>query len=179
MQVSAASRDDLISRARQAVLAGGPASSDVPPWIQSSWQRCLSRGLVPQQRVGFDVISQVQMRRSREANRLLALAALPTLQTLAQTIAPTRYFAILTNAQGIVVAASGEIDRADRRATLITREGVDLSEQAVGTTAIGSALTEQHDGCIEVSISLPIQEATHAQVHQFLALGVNVWACWM
>jgi sigma-54 dependent transcriptional regulator, acetoin dehydrogenase operon transcriptional activator AcoR len=145
MQIATSSREALISRARQTVLAGGPLCGDVPSWIQSSWQRCLARGFVPDQPVGFDVISSAQMRRSREANRLLAQAALPTLHTLAQTIAPTRYFAILTNAQGVVVASSGEIDRADRRATLITREGVDLSEQAVGTTAIGSTLVQQHD----------------------------------
>ncbi len=145
MQLAATSREELITLARQAVLSGGPLSGDVPNWIQSSWLRCMARGLSPQQRVGFDVISSAQMRRSREGNRLLAQAALPTLHTLAQTIAPTRYFAILTNAQGVVVASSGEIDSADRRASLITREGVDLSEAAVGTTAIGSALVQQHD----------------------------------
>jgi sigma-54 dependent transcriptional regulator, acetoin dehydrogenase operon transcriptional activator AcoR len=145
MQIAASSREALITRARQTVLAGGPLCGDVPGWIQSSWQRCLARGFSPEQRVGFDVISSAQQKRSRETNRLLALAALPTLYSLAQTIAPTRYFAILTNAQGVVVASSGEIDRTDRRATLITREGVDLSERTVGTTAIGSTLVQQHD----------------------------------
>ena len=37
---------------------------------------------------------------------------------------------------------NGAIDRRDRRVDLITRIGVDLSEDSVGTTAIGAALTE-------------------------------------
>ncbi len=138
-------RLDRIAQSRSVVLGGHSGPVAVQSWIAQSWQRCLARGFAPDQPVGFDVVSSTQMRRSREANRLLAQAALPTLHSLAQTIAPTRYFAILTNARGVVVASSGEIDRADRRATLITREGVDLSEQAVGTTAIGSTLVQQHD----------------------------------
>jgi len=43
----------------------------------------------------------------------------------------------------VVVDVNGPIDRSDRRADLITRIGTDLSEQRVGTTAIGTALTEQ------------------------------------
>ena len=57
-------------------------------------------------------------------------------------IANTRYFAILTNASGVVVDVNGPIDRSDRRASMITRVGVDLSEASVGTTAIGAALVE-------------------------------------
>jgi transcriptional regulator of acetoin/glycerol metabolism len=82
------------------------------------------------------------MRRTEEANHLLAQAARPVLKKLGAAIADTRYFAILTNAQGVVVDVSGPIDRQDRRADLITRIGVDLSEASVGTTAIGAALTE-------------------------------------
>lgn len=145
MQSASSSRESLISRARHAVLASGSQSDDVPMWIQGSWQRCLAQGFSPNQRLGFDVISQAHMRRSREANHCLVLAASSTLHSLATTIAPTRYFAILTNAQGVVVASSGAMDTRDRRATLITREGVDLSERAVGTTAIGGALIEQRD----------------------------------
>jgi transcriptional regulator of acetoin/glycerol metabolism len=42
----------------------------------------------------------------------------------------------------VVVDVVGPIDRSDRRARLITRIGVDLSERAVGTTAIGAVLAE-------------------------------------
>jgi transcriptional regulator of acetoin/glycerol metabolism len=64
------------------------------------------------------------------------------LAELARAIADIRYFAILTNAEGIVVDVHGPVDRQDRRAEVIARVGVDLSEKAVGTTAISAALTE-------------------------------------
>jgi transcriptional regulator of acetoin/glycerol metabolism len=63
---------------------------------------------------------------------------------LARAIVNTRYFVIMTNAQGVVVDAQGAIDHSDARAHLITRVGTDLSEMRMGTTAIGATLTELH-----------------------------------
>jgi transcriptional regulator of acetoin/glycerol metabolism len=144
MQVPS-SRLDLITQSRNVLLGGKRGQVAVHDWIAASWQRCIQAGRQPQQRLAFDTISSAMQRRTRETNRQLAQAAQSTLQQLGQAIAPIRYFAILTNAQGVVVASSGQIDSQDRRAALITREGVDLSEKAVGTTAIGAALAEQAD----------------------------------
>ncbi len=142
---STSSRLDLITQSRRVLLGGQRGKVAVHNWIAASWQRCITAGHEPQQRVAFDMISSALQRRSREANRQLAQAAQGTLQQLGTAIAPIRYFAILTNAQGVVVASSGQIDSQDRRATLITREGVDLSERAIGTSAIGAALSELSD----------------------------------
>ena len=133
-----------IEQAREMVFQGGSQGVDagLSPWITRSWQRCIDMGLQPGQRVGFDAISVQHMRRVQEANRPLVQAAQPVLAELARTIADIRYFAILTNAEGVVVDAHGPVDRQDRRAEVITRVGVDLSEKAVGTTAISAALTE-------------------------------------
>ena len=111
-------------------------------WIERSWRRCLASGQRPDQGVGFDVIPQQVLRRTEEANHPLITAARPVLDKLGRAIANTRYFAILTDAQGIVIDVGGPVDRSDRRAQLITRIGVDLSERSVGTSAIGAALTE-------------------------------------
>ncbi|MBC7603179.1 MAG: histidine kinase, partial [Ramlibacter sp.] len=113
-------------------------------WIERSWRRCLDDGLTPGQQVGFDQVPHEALRRVEEANHSLVTAARPVLERLGRAIASTRYFAILTNEQGVVIDAHGHIDRSDRRATLITRIGADLSERAVGTTAIGAALSELH-----------------------------------
>jgi transcriptional regulator of acetoin/glycerol metabolism len=111
-------------------------------WIERSWRRCLANGQRPDQRVAFEVIPAQAPRRVEEANHALAQAARPVLEKLGRAIAHSRYFAILTDAQGMVVDVDGPIDRGDRRARLITRIGVDLSERAVGTTAIGAVLAE-------------------------------------
>lgn len=138
-----------IASARHAVMQEGRPFTDAlvenwfeRAWIERSWRRCLESGQRPQQRVGFDLIPQQAFKRVEEANHMLISAARPVLERLARAIASTRYFAILTNHEGIVIDAHGPIDRADPRAHLITRVGVDLSERAVGTTAIGAALTE-------------------------------------
>jgi transcriptional regulator of acetoin/glycerol metabolism len=128
---------DLVFQGRSTEVQPG-----VSPWIAQSWQRCLDMGLQPGQAVGFDAVSAQHMRRVQEASRPLVQAAQPVLVELARTIADIRYFAILTNVQGIVVDVHGPVDRQDKRADVIARVGVDLSEKAVGTTAISATLSE-------------------------------------
>jgi len=134
-----------IARARQAALEEHtPApSGSLSPGVERSWQRCLQWGLEPQRAVVFDRVSHQQTLRTQEANQRLVQTARPILDKLGRAIVNTRYFAILTNRDGVVVDTSGAIDHTDPRADLITRIGTDLSEHAVGTTAIGMALTEQ------------------------------------
>ena len=137
-------RLERIEQAREMVFQGRSVAlgSGVAPWITQSWQRCLDMGLQPRQTVGFDAVSAQHMRRVQEASRPLVQAAQPVLAELARAIADIRYFAILTNAEGIVVDVHGPIDRQNRQADVIARVGVDLSEKAVGTTAISAALSQ-------------------------------------
>lgn len=141
---SALMRLDGIARARRAWLHDGVPEHPglVEPWITRSWQRCLAMGRQPREAIAFDVLTRGAMRNTRDANHVLTHAAHGVLLELGRALADTRYFAILTNAAGVVIDASGPIDRSDRRADLITRIGVDLSERSVGTTAIGAALTD-------------------------------------
>src|SRR6185369_5397097 len=106
------------------------------------WRRCLASGQRPEQRLGFDMIAAPARKRVIDSSQPLVRAARPVLERLSRALATTRYFAILTDQDGIVVDAHGPIDRSDRRADLITRVGVELSERSVGTTAIGAALAE-------------------------------------
>lgn len=140
-----------IAHARRAVMLEGRSFTDTlvegwyeRAWIERSWRRCLAGGRQPGQPVAFDLIPAQALRRVEEANHELIRAGRPVLERLARAIASTRYFAVLTNRDGVVVDAHGPIDRSDQRAHLITRVGVDLSERAVGTTAIGAALAELH-----------------------------------
>lgn len=147
-------RMQQIASARRAVMHEHRSATDVlvdgwydrswieRHWIERSWRRCLAQGHRPDHRVQFDLIPAQAMRRAEESSHALLQAARPVMSRLARAIAGSRYFAVLTDAQGTVVGVDGAIDRSDRRASLITRVGVDLSERAVGTTAIGAALAE-------------------------------------
>lgn len=137
-------RLSLIESAREAVLHHG--SLDAVPWlagpIERSWRRCVARGMNPVDRVEFDAVSASSVRQLLEANRPLIDAAAPAIRSLSRAMLHTRYFAILTDARGTVIDVNGPIDRSDPHAAGIARVGVDLSESAVGTTAIGTALAD-------------------------------------
>lgn len=111
--------------------------------ITRSWQRCLGNGHRPAQRITFDPVPRQRQRAAGEAQRPLRDAARPVLAQLARAVAGTQYFAMLTNAQGIVIDTAALAPGAVRAAQDMARIGVDLSEAAVGTSAIGLALAEQ------------------------------------
>ena len=137
-------RLEAIAKARRSVLKDGrSAEAQVSPWVERSWQRCLQHGLSPEETAEFDVISTAHSRHTSDGNAHLVQTAKPLLEKLGKAIVNTGYFVILTNQHGVVVDVNGPIDRSDRRADLITRIGTDLSEQRVGTTAIGTALSEK------------------------------------
>lgn len=138
-----------IAQARRTVIDEGrglpqPGLGAQRGWIERSWRRCLERGDDPARRLEFDSVSVMQMRDSAERNRTLLEAARPALDGLARAVARTRYFALLTDARGVVIDVAGAVDHADRRAHAVARVGVDLSEPSVGTSAIGAALREKH-----------------------------------
>ena len=139
----AAQRLAQIDRARRAVLfreTDGPAA--VAPWLERSWRRCLGMGLDPSRPIAFEAVSAAATRNALDASRPLLQAAAPVIRSLSRAMANTRYFAILTDARGVVIDVNGPVDSQDPRAAQIARVGVDLSERAVGTTAIGLALTD-------------------------------------
>ncbi len=133
-----------LDQARAAILQEGAQSSPlVADWISDSWLRCLSTGMQPHFQVAFDPLTQSHIRRTLDQNHELVQAAHPELERLGRAIAGTSFFALITDANGVVIDVGGAIDRHDRRVDAIARVGVELSEQSVGTTAISAALTEK------------------------------------
>jgi transcriptional regulator of acetoin/glycerol metabolism len=113
-----ARRLQSIEQARQVALnerAALPAGW-IAPWIERSWQRCIHQGLQPGHLQAFEAVGAAHQRHTREANQHLRHTAQPMLESLGRAIVNTRYFAILTNAAGVVVDVSGPIDRSDPRA---------------------------------------------------------------
>ncbi len=138
-------RSAAVQSARRAVLDAGPTAdlSTIEPWLARSWQRCMSRGAQPNEPVVFNSVRKSQLDEVTERNHAFVAAAQNSITRLAQMVSGLAYFALLTDAQGIVIHVDGAIDRADS-ATSLARVGVDLSEAAIGTSAICAALTEKH-----------------------------------
>ena len=139
-----AERQHLIAQARSALLSLKPEPSPlaIEPWIVRSWQRCLANGHQPAQPLAFNMVSAPAVQRTADQHAALLQAARPVLAQLTRAIAGMHYFALLTDARGMVIEVQGAVDRNDPRAHAIGRVGIDLSEAAVGTTAIGAALAE-------------------------------------
>ena len=139
-----AERQHLIAQARSALLSLKPEPSPLAlePWIVRSWQRCLANGHQPAQPLAFNMVSAPAVQRTADQHAALLQAARPVLAQLTRAIAGMHYFALLTDARGVVIEVQGAVDRNDPRAHAIGRVGIDLSEAAVGTTAIGAALAE-------------------------------------
>lgn len=142
--VNPAARLEQIEQARRHVLFGHGAAAavGVPPEIERSWRRCLAMGHRPQHKVAFDTVSAAAMNRASQGSRPLRQAAAPVIRSMSRAMLHTRYFAILTDAQGTVIDVQGPIDRGNPHVAAIARIGVDLSEAAVGTTAIGTTLAD-------------------------------------
>ncbi|MEY4439080.1 MAG: hypothetical protein RIQ36_544 [Pseudomonadota bacterium] len=143
--ISPATRLSRIAQAREHVIEQGAALQAplIESWIERSWKRCLAWGRTPQEQLAFDAVSRSQIQHIKDANQPMLQAAEEELDRLSRAIAGTRYFALLTDAHGVVIDTRGEINSRDTRASRIARVGVNLSEQHVGTTAIGAVLAEQ------------------------------------
>jgi transcriptional regulator of acetoin/glycerol metabolism len=100
-------------------------------------------GHEPERPVTFNEVIASSTRQLLETNRPLLAAAAPVIRTLTRAMLHTRYFAILTDARGTVIDVHGPVGQNDPPARLLARIGVDLSESAVGTTAISTTLAEQ------------------------------------
>jgi len=138
-------RHQQVARARSLVfgdqaLAGSPPG--IAPWLWRSWQRCLAAGRRPDERVVYEALGPHALRQTRDGHEVLLQAARPVMAQLVGAVGAMHYFSLLTDARGTVLEVQGPLERNDIRVQAIARVGVDLSEQGVGTTAIGAALAE-------------------------------------
>lgn len=131
-----------IDQARHQAFDEGHVSVGLSPLIERSWQRCLALGLNPRDKVVFDPVSPSRIKQALDKSQSLISASQPVIQTLTRALLHTRYFALLTDADGVVLDVQGALDAQNPAARAIARVGVDLSEQRVGTTAIGACLAD-------------------------------------
>lgn len=132
-----------IDQARHRAFDEGVVSVGLPLLIERSWQRCLAFGLNPRDKVVFDPVSGSRIKQAIEKSQPLISVSQPVIQTLTRALLHTRYFALLTDADGIVIDVQGALDAQNPAVRAIARVGVDLSEQQVGTTAIGACLSDE------------------------------------
>ncbi|MEW5887882.1 MAG: GAF domain-containing protein [Pseudomonadota bacterium] len=113
------------------------------PVIEASWRRCLDAGLHWQGRPDIEPVRRDTLDLMRDRNSQLMAHALPVMETLYQQIANTQSMVVLSDAGGYVLHSLGDAEFLGRAERVALAPGVDWSEPAKGTNAIGTALAEQ------------------------------------
>ena len=111
--------------------------------ILRSWSRCMTSGLGEHDRLTFDPVGRARISECRDRQAELRRLAEPAALRLATAVVPARHMVILTDADGVAVSVYGDGSRVSRTLQMLARPGVDLSERAIGTNSMGTALRER------------------------------------
>lgn len=133
------SPEQRVALARQRFFEDGQRPSGmVNEAVLQSWSRCLRGRLDPHKAAEFEPVTPSRVHSVLRASRELLDAASHELDRLRVTLAGTTSTALLTDAQGVIVGSTFAQARAhERLMPVTTRVGVNLAEEAVGTTAPG------------------------------------------
>jgi transcriptional regulator of acetoin/glycerol metabolism len=115
----------------------------IPDPIWQSWQRCVVRGLRAEEAIEFNPVHRTTASATAERNRHLIVAAEPAVIRLADAMTGSGYGILVTDREGACVAVHGPIDSCSRHLRQALRPGVDLSESAVATNAMATAMMEE------------------------------------
>lgn len=134
---------DRIWRARHAYFDEKKLPEDlVDRLLLSSWQRCQNSGRSQAEHVAFDPVERPSLSLLLEQNRDLLQIAKLELDALAQSLSDAGYAVLMTDSEGRVLAVAGDLDRRSAPLRQAFRVGVDVSEAAIGTSAMSLAISE-------------------------------------
>lgn len=127
------------SRARHAVIEGAMPPPWVDPFLAQSWKRCSMSGRSTSEKIDFTDVARPRFQELVETNRAMLSAYEKVLPHVLQALTGTRCGVMVTDVNSIVLAnvMSDTVDASLRGAM---RLGLDLSEEAVGTTAMDLAI---------------------------------------
>lgn len=119
-----------------------------PGALQDSWDRSRRHGLAECSPLDDTALAPADLTaRLQENNRLLALSR-PVIEGLYRQIGRTSSTVLLADRKGLILSTVGHMDFMERSQAVALRPGVDWSEAAMGTNAIGTAL--QTGDCVSV-----------------------------
>ncbi|MCM5560085.1 helix-turn-helix domain-containing protein [Pleomorphomonas sp. JP5] len=148
---------------RSRFLSTGAVPDGVPTPLVRSWQRSSRFGFAsPTLARQRDRLEDAGLRSLKERNADLIASSLEEMASLAHELSALGGVVILTDPTGIVLNRLGEGGFSDDADRLGLNEGVDWSENAIGTNAIGTVALEmvglsiigaEHLFCLNTSLS--------------------------
>jgi transcriptional regulator of acetoin/glycerol metabolism len=132
------SRSDRVDLARQRYFEEGQTPTGVvSDAVFESWARCLRLHGSPHEEATFEPVSASRTQLALMKNRHLHHAWLEEVSRLEALLGTTTCSAMLTDATGVLIGSSCVGRSHEALMPVATRLGVNLSEDAVGTTAPG------------------------------------------
>lgn len=136
-------RPEVIWSARRAFFDEGRApQGGVHDGVLRSWAHCCEIGRSVDEPVEFQPVGRARIAHLLDAHAELLDAARPELTDLAASVADAGYAVLLTDRHGNALAVDGAIAQRSVPLRQAFRAGVDLSESAIGTTAMAVAIRE-------------------------------------
>jgi len=120
-----------------------PSEQEAVALIDQAHLRSQAFGLSTHDRPDHSSAAIGHVKDALEENRFLFQHAVPVMETLYGQIANTHSMVLLTSAQGMVLHSMGDHDFLEKADRVALTPGMDWSEQAKGTNAIGTALSAQ------------------------------------
>ncbi len=132
------SRASRVALARQRFFEEGLVPTGVvTEAVFQSWSRCLRLRHRPTEQAVFEPVTASRAHLALQKNRHLLQAWLEVLPKLEAVLGTTTCAAMLTDHAGVLIGASCAGRAHEELMPVATRVGVNLSEEAVGTTAPG------------------------------------------
>lgn len=136
--------DHRRAQAREAFFERGQIPTGlIDDAIVHSWQRCSAASKSVSEQVQFDTLSRAGLVELMDSNRILLEAASQPLEQLGQTVNGAGYSVLLTDSQGVALAARRSGRCANNLINGAFRQGVNLSEATIGTSAMSCAVSER------------------------------------
>ena len=133
---------------RQYFEEGLRPSGIVNDAVLQSWARCQRSRHDPHEQVEFDLVSSSRAHLALQRNRPLLQAWTEELAQLEAALAATSCAAMLTDGSGVLIGATCTGRSHEEIMPIATRIGVNLSEEAVGTTAPGIVAKTGKQACV-------------------------------
>lgn len=121
---------------------GEPPEGVVSESIHRSWERCLKQGLINDTKLQLEPTTTSHLNFLRDQNALLIDHTQSEFESLYAHIAGTQSMIILSDANGIILNATGNAGFMTKAQRVALQPGVSWNESTTGTNAIGTAIIE-------------------------------------
>ena len=132
-----------IQKARFLFLERGEVPAWLPDTLGRSWQRSAQLGVPLDRPEDLGRLMQQEMRLAKERSETLLRLAVPELDAMSECLLDSPGLVLLTDADGLVLERRGNADFLRKASNMALQPGMNWSEGARGTNAIGTALAEK------------------------------------